>query len=636
MKHYFIVLLLLLCSCKNQSNRFLNVQNDIDYIGLNQCASCHSSQYESFTQTGMGKSFRPALKQYSSAIFNEKLYDDSTFFWYNPIWEDDSLYIEEYSLNNGDTMHYLKAHVDYIIGSGHHTNSHLISNNGYLYQAPFTYYVQDSILDFPPGFEDNQNTRFSRKMGLECVACHNAFPDFVLGSENKYQYLPNGIDCERCHGPGQLHVENISKGNIIDTSKHIDYSIVNPKHLSIELQNDICARCHLQGNSVLQPDKSFFDFKPGMYLSEVMDVYLPRFSGGENDFIMASHFDRMKLSECYISSNEAMSCVNCHNPHHSVKNMPPDYFNNKCLDCHSNMSCSEDETKKKDLGNDCVLCHMPNSKTIDIPHVTITDHKIGIFKENNNLEKNESKDFLGLACVNNESPSNESIIQAYLQQYERFEPREYYLDSALLYLNKIDSLSHVGVYVSFYYFFLRNDFDNIIQKVMRIGVDNLLNKYLFKKEFSNKDAWTSYRIGEAFVHKNDFTNSIYFYQKAIELAPYNLEFRNKYGVALFHQNKLQFAIDEFKFIINEDSKYISAYANLGYCYDLLNNHNDALMYYNYALELNPYHEKTLLNKARLLWLDNKKKDAFICIDKLRQINPNNPDLINLMNIINAI
>ena len=82
--------------------------------------------------------------------------------------------------------------------------------------------------------------------------------------------------------------------------------------------------------------------------------------------------------------------------------------------------------------------------------------------------------------------------------------------------------------------------------------------------------------------------------------------------------------------------YISAYANLGYCYDLLNNQNDALMYYNYALELNPYHEKTLLNKARLLWLDNKQKDAFICIDKLRQINPNNPDLINLMNIINAI
>ena len=49
-------------------------------------------------------------------------------------------------------------------------------------------------------------------MGLECIACHNAYPDFVLGSENKYTAIPTGIDCERCHGPGELHVEKIKMG----------------------------------------------------------------------------------------------------------------------------------------------------------------------------------------------------------------------------------------------------------------------------------------------------------------------------------------------------------------------------------------------------------------------------------------
>ena len=41
------------------------------------------------------------------------------------------------------------------------------------------------------------------------MTCHNSFPHFTLGSENKYQNVPSGIDCERCHGPGELHVSNV-------------------------------------------------------------------------------------------------------------------------------------------------------------------------------------------------------------------------------------------------------------------------------------------------------------------------------------------------------------------------------------------------------------------------------------------
>ena len=41
------------------------------------------------------------------------------------------------------------------------------------------------------------------------MTCHNAYPDFVLGSTNKFNKIPKGIDCERCHGPGELHVNSI-------------------------------------------------------------------------------------------------------------------------------------------------------------------------------------------------------------------------------------------------------------------------------------------------------------------------------------------------------------------------------------------------------------------------------------------
>tara|TARA_Y100000994_G_scaffold48514_1_gene38068 strand:+ start:12508 stop:14418 length:1911 start_codon:yes stop_codon:yes gene_type:complete len=629
---YFFIIF---CSCSNKPSTYLNIAESVNYIGMNQCAACHLDKYESFIQTGMGKSMRPALKQHSSSFLSHVLYDSILQLHYDPHWKKDTLFLHEYQIKADDTIHSLKKKIDYIIGSGHHTNSHIFENNGYLYQAPFTYYIQDSILDFPPGFENDKNSRFSRKMGIECIACHNAYPDFVLGSENKYEHIPLGIDCERCHGPGQLHVENIQKHNIIDTSKHIDYSIVNPSNLSPELQNDMCARCHLQGNAVLQDHKSFFDFKPGMYLREVMDVYLPRYEGHVDSFIMASHFDRMKLSSCYIKSDGGLSCLNCHNPHISVKQTDHTFFNQKCLECHANFDCDEELHEKQKNNNNCVQCHMRTSNTIDIPHVKITDHKISTH-HSIDTTKIYNGNFLGLVCVNNDNPTYESIIQAYLQQYERFEPYQYYLDSAQYYLTKIDLETKRGIYTHIYYLFLKNDYDYIIKEVNRIGLDSLLNYYFITKDYSNQDAWSCYRIGEAFFQNDQFVEAEKFYQQSVKLAPYNLEFRNKYGVCLFNQEKLEFAIDEFKFIINEDNNFVSAYTNLGYLSLKLGKRKEALMYYNYALTLDPGHEKTLVNKAQLLLLDNNKKDAFICVDKLLLLNPDSEEAQILLNILNEI
>jgi len=637
---YLFCFFFVLFSCKQpvEGSKYLNVYDDVDYVGINTCKQCHIDIYNTFIETGMGKSFNKAEKRFSSSLFNRSIFDSILDFHYFPEWEDERLILNEYQISSNDTIFSLKTNIDYIVGSGHHTNSHIINNNGYLFQAPFTFYTQDSILDFPPGFEHGKNARFNRKIGLECMTCHNAFPHFILGSENKFESIASGIDCERCHGPGKLHVSNIQSGILIDTSHFFDYSIVNPINLSIELQNELCSRCHVQGNSVLKYEKSFFDFRPGMYLKEVMDVYLPRYTNSDDDFIMASHLDRMKQSKCFIESKEKMSCLGCHNPHVSVKKTSTVNYNNSCFSCHNSEACSELKEERSIMKDNCVACHMKESKTIDIPHVTITDHKIKINKHETSDFK--EKLFLGLECINNENPSNYSVVNAYLQEYDAFSQKKEYLDSALYYLNKMDFNTKEAYFSLFFYHFISNSFDIIIEQVNQKGIDFFISLFN-NKQFNNFDAITCYRIGQSFYRHGDYNNALTFLKQSVDLAPFHLDFVEKYAICLVKLNQFEEAKEGFQFIVNEDPRFFSAYNHLGnlYVHDYLtkkdeSDKNLASYYFDISLNLNPNYEQALLNKTRVYILENDIKAAKKMLQKIKSIYPENEYADLLLNEIN--
>lgn len=206
---------------------YASLADSTKYVGMNTCRECHESIYQSYIETGMGRSFEKASIQKSAAEFgtHEVVYDKYLDYFYHPKWNGDSLQVTEFRLANGDTIHQRTETVSYIVGSGQHTNSHIMNEMGYLSQVPVTFYTQKAKWDMAPGFENGNNTRFKRIIGLECISCHNAYPDFVLGSENKYKSVPQGIDCERCHGPGSSHVE----------LKREEYLLMSPKKLIILL-----------------------------------------------------------------------------------------------------------------------------------------------------------------------------------------------------------------------------------------------------------------------------------------------------------------------------------------------------------------------------------------------------------------
>ena len=628
---------------KKETSKYLNHGDSANYVGMNTCKLCHQSIYNSFIKTGMGKSFDLASKSKSSADFSKPgIYDKIADLNYKAYWNKDSLYIHEFRIQKNETLYSRKEQVNFIIGSGQHTNSHLQINNGYLNQMPMTYYTQKKKWDLPPGFENGINTRFTRKIGLECISCHNAYPNLIIGSENKYQSMPSGIDCERCHGPGSIHVKQRQNGSKVDTSKYIDYSIVNPAKLSIDEQFDVCQRCHLQGNAILKENKSFFDFKPGQKLSNYISVFLPKYTNSNTEFIMASHADRLKQSACFIKSyekiqnknilkpyKEAMTCITCHNPHVSVRETNANVFNDACLSCH-NAKTENENTKlklqnahklfKKNTWSNCVSCHMPVSGSSDIPHVTVHDHYIR--KPITVEEKNKIKTFIGLFAINEKKPDSLTIAKAYINQYDKFDTKNNYLDSALNYLSNPKEFEK-NRYALIQLYFIRNDFNAIITCLNKLGEARCLNELFIKKTYDNTDAWTCYRIAESYYYKNQITKALMWFKRAIELAPYHLDFRNKYGTTLASSNQLSEAETQFNFILKENRKYVSAYSNLGYIKLLQGKESDALLLYKKGESIDPDNELLLLNLSAYYLYKHENKIAKKYLQHLHKLYPKN-------------
>ena len=600
-KLIIVIFSILLFSCQkgevSDYTEYLNHNDTVKYVGKEQCRMCHAEIYDSYVQTGMGKSLHYATKTHSALYGSGMLiiHDSIKNLSYQPFFKNDSLYLKEFRLKGKDTTHLLIKKVNYKIGSGHHTNSHLFEINGYIHQMPYTYYTQDKISDLPPGFEAGQNSRFSREIALECMSCHNGHTNHESASSNKYKPIPQGIDCESCHGPGEVHVKRKLAGEIIDTSKYIDYSIVNPGKLPLDLQFDVCQRCHLQGTSILAEGKSFNSFKPGMHLKDIMDTYLPKYEN-DHSFIMASHVDRLKQSACF--QNAEMTCISCHNPHKSVTTLGANYFDNKCMQCHD--VCEDKQTQN------CTSCHMPKSSSTDIMHVSITDHKIGVHTNS----KSQKGKFLGLVAINNPNPTNLSKAKAYLKRYESFEAQSIYLDSASYFLKK--SENNFTSYIQ--YFYLKNDEKGLINFVMSNQLDQV--------KYSNSDLALAYsRMGEVFGKNNLPNEAAKYHKKAVELMSLVIDYKIKYGSFLFNNNQINAAQKQFLDALKLNPTIKEIHANLGLIAIIKGDYKNGESSLKQAIALDPDYVLAYENLVFLSQKTNNSKATKLYLHKILEIDP---------------
>lgn len=100
--------------------------------------------------------------------------------------------------------------ISFVMGSGNHVRTYLNRNNcGMLVELPLAWYAENGgHWAMNPGYDKPDHPGFRRRISYDCMFCHNAYSGIPAGHEQPGAepiftgMRPEGIDCQRCHGPG--------------------------------------------------------------------------------------------------------------------------------------------------------------------------------------------------------------------------------------------------------------------------------------------------------------------------------------------------------------------------------------------------------------------------------------------------
>lgn len=353
------------------------------YVNARVCAACHQGIYETYRHTGMARAFySPSPESFPNprAYFHE-----ASGIWFQTVQKDGAFYQRSWQIGySGREENAQELKVDYVMGSGNHVRTYLHRTvREILIELPLAWYAEKGgTWAMNPGF-DVDHPPIGRKVGYDCMFCHNGYPSIPVGHEHAgaepvfTSPLPEGIDCQRCHGPGGDHVRAAQIPGI--KPEDIRRSIVNPKRLPAALRIEVCEQCHLETtssplpNAVRRFDRGPYSYRPGEPLSAFILFFDHAPGSGRDDkFEIVSSAYRLRKSQCFLRSNGALTCTTCHNPHDIPHGSgAADRYNAVCRQCHSTIQASAHPVDKN-----CISCHMPKRGAEDVVHGIMTDHLI--------------------------------------------------------------------------------------------------------------------------------------------------------------------------------------------------------------------------------------------------------------------
>lgn len=242
--------------------------------------------------------------------------------------------------------------IKYAIGLGSAGQTYVFEWEGRLYESIVSYFKEIDALDITLGDQNARATNLLQAAGRElstgestlCFNCHST--NAVSGSKLDLAALTPGVQCERCHGETQHHLDGLAKG---DTTS---FAMKSLKGMSAEDTSHFCGQCHRTWEQIASSG--------------------PR--GAPNVRFQPY---RLTNSRCYDPEDKRIACVACHDPHQEIDRVA-NHYDSKCQACHA--PDAKPTAKLCPVGtSNCSTCHMPKIELAG-GHHKFADHEIRIVR----------------------------------------------------------------------------------------------------------------------------------------------------------------------------------------------------------------------------------------------------------------
>ena len=160
-------------------------------------------------------------------------------------------------------------------------------------------------------------SNFERPTGPLCDGCHSV--NYNIETKQVTEW---NVGCEKCHGPGSLHVAHPTQKNI-----------VNPETLDYVRANDTCIQCHSQGRTLQDTfGGKYYDWPVGFTAGDRLADFwrLEELKPGTTNFFqyadMTAHKNRMQGNDFIQSTmyHRELRCFDCHEVHSNENPVEPE------------------------------------------------------------------------------------------------------------------------------------------------------------------------------------------------------------------------------------------------------------------------------------------------------------------------
>jgi len=247
-----------------------------------------------------------------------------------------------------------------------------------------------------------------------CITCHTSQGDTLKGTPHGQASHPRspaaGLGCESCHGPGQAHVDDDSKGHIKK------FAQIKPEEAS-----QTCLTCHNRGEHAGWEGSAHAS--RNLTCTTCHSVHSPKSAQRQlvksTQTLLCATCHRVQVVKteravAHMPVREGkMSCSSCHSPHGSIKNVKAlrtgSSVVESCVSCHAEMR-GPTLWDHAPVRENCTTCHDPHGSSNDrmlvvrMPmlcqrcHIA-TRHPATIY-DKNAITVNKSNRMFGRSCVN--------------------------------------------------------------------------------------------------------------------------------------------------------------------------------------------------------------------------------------------